>query len=747
MKRQIIRQLILVAVIIVVGLFPNLLSAHREGLGDHVLEAYRIESVPPHIDGKLDDVAWQYAKPISGFIQLVPMRGAPATDDTAVYVIYDQHNLYLGFRCYDVEPEKIVNRMARREQVYESDVISFFIDPHHDHRTGYKFATTPGGVQNDGYRYEDTRRDGNWHGIWWVEARIDELGWTAEFKIPFANFRFKEKEEQVWGFDIERVNHRKNEVTVWKQMTQAGPVTRMSDLAHLVGFRDIKAGKQFEISPYVLSGSSEKQDESRRGQLGLGLDVQYSVKSALRTNVTVNPDFAQVEADQLEINLTRFPTRFPERRPFFVEGNSFFETPLDLFFSRRIGSRGNILWGGKVTGKVGDYSIGMLGSRTGSTGLLELGQESELKEPAWYSAVRLKRDIFRRSNIGMLFTNKEEDDGHSRVGGVDMNLAFQKTYHLSGQLARSFHPGEDTRNRAYTLALAQRNYLWNATVEVDRIEPLFETNQTGFLRKEEFRGWQRANFSMTYQPQLRRQLRGFAGVFGGVSQSLYTDAYFADWSKKNPKRTLSPEFDKGLISWGGHIRAGFDFTESFWDGVGVYYRRSREVELTEVFTSSGYGFSVDTNSTKPIAAGIGVDMGNFFNFDRQSIGKQRGVSLMSTVRPQSNFTITFDGSYAQSLDEGRVIDGRFFVSSLRVTYLFSRDSFLRVFTQAGRERTSFNQNIQIGENYLVSALFGWEYKPKSHIFIAYNEAWETYAGQLQLANRVVVLKISYLSNL
>ena len=144
-----------------------------------------------------------------------------------------------------------------------------------------------------------------------------------------------------------------------------------------------------------------------------------------------------------------------------------------------------------------------------------------------------------------------------------------------------------------------------------------------------------------------------------------------------------PISDKGLISWGGHIRAGFDFTESFWDGVGVYYRRSREVELTEVFTSSGYGFSVDTNSTKPIAAGIGGDMGNFFNFDRQSIGKQRGVSLMSTVRPQSNFTITFDGSYAQSLDEQRIIDGRFFVSSLRVTYLFSRDSFLRVFTQAG----------------------------------------------------------------
>ena len=202
-------------------------------------------------------------------------------------------------------------------------------------------------------------------------------------------------------------------------MTQAGATTRMSDLGLMVGLKDIGGAKPFEISPYLLSGVSDA--ESLDGQLGTGLDVQYNLTSTLKTNVTVNPDFAQVEADQLEINLTRFPTRFPERRPFFVEGNSFFETPLELFYSRRIGSRGDILWGGKMTGKVGGYSLGILGSQTGSFGALEIGQESASKEEALYSTVRLKKDILERSSVGLIFADKEHlggEEGYGRAGRI-----------------------------------------------------------------------------------------------------------------------------------------------------------------------------------------------------------------------------------------------------------------------------------------------------------------------------------------
>ena len=745
---------IFINIVVLLTFLAGAVCAHESGSAKYVVEAYPVnrDVPPPKIDGKLDDPVWQKAKPVSGFIQLVPDRAKPATDDTAFYIAYDPHHLYVAFRCYDESPNKVVNRIVRRGgNIYDSDVISFFMDPHHDHRTGYKFATTPGGVQSDAYRFDDIRSDSSWRGIWWLETGIDEQGWVAEFKIPFANFRFPDKSEQVWGFDVERVHRRKDEVTVWKQMTQAGATTRMSDLGLMVGLKDIGGAKPFEISPYLLGGVSD--EESLDGQLGTGLDVQYNLTSTLKTNVTVNPDFAQVEADQLEINLTRFPTRFPERRPFFVEGNSFFETPLELFYSRRIGREGDILWGGKMTGKVGSYSLGILGSQTGSFGALEIGQESESKEEALYSTVRLKKDILERSSVGLIFANKEhldEEDGYGRVGGFDTDLFFLKTYRLSGQYAMSFNPGkktedENTKNKAYLVELAQSNYLWNARVRLERIDPLFEANETGFLRKERYRGWQQMNFMGTYIPRFGPHRAAFQ-VRGRVSQDLFTDTYFTNWEGDNPDLTLSPEFDEDSISWNFNAGADWRPTESFWEGIGVSYGRSREIELTEIFTTDGYELSLLTNTSRPVSVGLDGGIGNYFNFSRQAVGKQRLLSLSTTIRPQSNFTIDLESGYALSLTQGDVIDGRYFTSSLRVTYLFTRDLFLRVFAQAGRERTAFNQ-IETEENYLVSTLFGWEYSPKSHIFVAYNEDWRTDAGELQLGDRVVVFKVSYLWNL
>ena len=738
--------------------YPLLLFAHPEGTGEHTVETYRIEGEPPQIDGLLDDPVWQQAQPRDGFIQLEPTRGAPATDDTEFRIAYDVHNIYVAFRCYDAEPDKIVNRMTRRGDVYASDVISFFIDPHHDHRTGYKFATNPAGVQSDNYRYEDTQRDSNWKGIWWVECQIDELGWSAEFKIPFSNFRFTNKPTQIWGFDVERVNRRKSEVTVWKQLTQAGVVTRMSDLGHILDIQGIETGKNFEITPYLLGGGTDAADTNLTRQLGTGLDVQYSLTSALKANVTFNPDFAQVEADQLEINLTRFPTRFPEKRPFFVEGNSFFETPYDLMFSRRIGSRGNILWGGKLTGKVGNYSMGVLSNQTGEFRFSgdPVGRHNltghATKEEAWFSAIRVKRDILKRSNVGVLFVNKEQggsDRWHSRVGGIDMNLALGKTYHLTGQYAGSFHPGNDRNNSAWTIDFAQRNYLWSSSIGVERVAPHFEINETGYLRKERNRGWQRVQMRTSYSPPWgTRQF--FSGISGRLSQSLYTPEYFAEWRERNPELSLSPEFDEDLLRWYMSADVGMDFRETLVDDLMFYYYRSREVELTEVFVADGYGFEIDTNATYPIAIGIGMDFSDYFNFGRQQAGKQRSLTFESTLRPQSNFSIELDSGYAQSLDLTGAIDGRFFVSSMRATYLFTRESFLRMFAQANRER---QLSEEIRQSYLLSFLFGWEYSPKSHLFVAYNEAWgdvptRTGAGhELRLENRVVVVKVTYLYNL
>ena len=424
-------------------------------------------------------------------------------------------------------------------------------------------------------------------------------------------------------------------------------------------------------------------------------------------------------------------------------------------FSRRIGSRGNILWGGKLTGKVGDYSIGVLGNQTGEFRLFEdtSADPNATKEEAWFSAIRIKRDILKRSNVGILFVNKEQPGGdtwaHSRVGGIDMNLALGKTYHLTGQYAGSFHPGKDKNNAAYTVDFAQRNYLWSSSIGFERVAPHFEINQTGFLQKERNRGWQRVHTRVSYSPQWgNRQF--FSGIRARLSQNLYTPEYFSEWRERNPERSVSPEFDEDLLRWNVSGNIGIDFRETFIDDIMAYYYRSREVELTEVFISDGYGFSIDTNSTHPIAIGIEMDFSDYFNFGRQQAGKQRSLTFESTLRPQSNFAIELDSSYAQSLDLEGAIDGRFFASSLRATYLFTRESFLRMFAQASRTRPL---SEEIHENYLLSLLFGWEYSPKSHLFIAYNETWaDAPVGiglnrALALENRVVVVKVTYLYNL
>ena len=727
-------------------LFPSLLWGHTDGLGSHLITAYRLEDIPPPIiDGRLDDLAWNAATPISGFIQLEPRRGESATDETVAYIAYDRHNLYVAFRCYDSEPAKIVSRITRRGNIYVSDLISFFIDPHHDHRTGYKFATTPSGIQEDNYRYDDAQIDGSWRGVWWVESQIDDLGWTAEFKIPFANFRFPDTNEQVWGFDIERLNRRKSEITIWKQMTQAGARTRMSDLGHLVGLSGIETGKSFEIIPYALGGSSKTHAQPVAGQLATGIDVQYSLSGALRTNFTLNPDFAQVEADQLEINLTRFPTRFPEKRPFFVEGNSLFETPLDLFFSRRIGSLGDILWGGKMTGKVSRYSIGVLGAQTGSFDQLEAGKPSRSKEEAWYSAVRVKRDVLKRSNVGMLFTNREHGDGYSRVVGADMSLALGKTYHATGQVARSLHSDGIAGGSAYILNFAKRDYLWDIKAELERIEPRFETNETGFLEKEPYRGWQRLDAEATYSARTDNRWRPFFGAGSGVSQTLYTNDYFVQWQRGHPTLGLARDFAEDLVAADVKLTTGLVFTESFLNRIRAVYEHSREIELTNIFGANYFAVDIDTNRSKPIAGSLRFNVSDYYNFAQQTVGLQRAASLAATVRPRSNFTIDLRGSFAQSLDEQRKIDGRFLVGSFRGTYLFTRDVFLRVFTQAAREHTAFGK-IQITEDYLVSFLFGWEYSPKSNLFVGYNEGWRKDADMLRLENRVIVFKLGYLWN-
>ncbi len=407
---------------------------------EYNLTALRLSTEDLQLDGQLNELVWLTAEPITGFMQRDPDEGEPASERTEVRVLYDDGAIYVGIRAYDSDPDGIVGRLTRRDAWSPSDWLVVSIDSYHDRRTAFEFWASPVGVERDLYRYDDTRMDFAWDAVWDVATSVDSEGWTAEFRIPLSQLRFAPAPEQLWGFNVTRVIQRKNETALWKPIPKEGSgwVSEYGELQ--VGA--LNPPMRLEVLPYVLSrGAVTPRLDDNPFETGsefsgnAGADVRYGLTSALTLNVTVNPDFGQVEADPSSVNLTVFETFFQEKRPFFVEGSNIFNYHLtggrgqqQLFYSRRIGrapqggadERGgfvdmplqaNILAAAKLSGKTpSGWSIGVLDAVTSSaqaTVVDSLGNiHRDVVEPRTnYAMARLQRD-FRsgKSAIGGIFT-------------------------------------------------------------------------------------------------------------------------------------------------------------------------------------------------------------------------------------------------------------------------------------------------------------------------------------------------------
>ncbi|MFH1008202.1 MAG: DUF5916 domain-containing protein [Candidatus Latescibacterota bacterium] len=704
------------------------------------------EASPPKIDGRMDEAVWEKAVPISGFTQKEPYFGQPATQDTEIRIVYSRTHLYVGARCFS-KPDQIIKQLSRRDNAYDSDAIAIFLDSRFDHRTGYKFACNALGVQQDSYRYNDSSKDISWDGFWRCETSIDSLGWVAEFEIPMSNLRFSDQEEQTWGINFERW-FRDGESTSWKPISpDDGGNWRMSSLAHLVGIRDIRQGKHLEITPYATTWLSKHEEEKASGKPDFGFDAKYGITTNLRANLTVNPDFAQVEADLIEINLSRFQTWLPEKRLFFMEGNSVFSTPMELFYSRRIGTQGDILWGTKVNGKVGGTVVGFLGAQTGDWNYFGLRDKEKGKEQALYSAFRVSKDLFRRSSVGILMATKDWEDTYSRVVGIDGRFGIQKKYVASGQIAQVWSPNFSANNRAYTFQVDRTTDLLTVGFSAERTDPHFDANATGYIRKEEDRGWESAGGWVEYRPRIAvfgtRQL--FVGYEGGASRGLFTDAYFTRWETLFPG-SISPEFEKDLVSFSNNTWLSVSFRpEYLLSSIRVFYDYGKDVELTDIFSVQGYGASLSTQGYRRLVGSMNVSSRDYYNFDQKYVGNNKSVSAGGSARPNDHLDLNLGVNYVVSYDPQGGTDARFWTGSLRSTYLLNKDAFLRVFAQTGAKRTYYDQ-VQTERTILISGLLGWEFLPKSTLFLAYNEDRNASGTHFRLSDRVLVAKVSYFLN-
>ncbi|MFQ5633227.1 MAG: DUF5916 domain-containing protein, partial [bacterium] len=318
-----------------------------------VYYAKRINPHPPVIDGISNDVVWQKVEWSGDFLQREPYEGKDPSQKTAFKILYDDKNLYVVVRAYDTEPDKIVRRVTRRDG-FDGDWVEINIDSYFDHRTAFSFTLTAAGVKGDEAISNDGDNwDSNWDPIWYGKTTVDEEGWTAEMRIPFSQLRFANTEEQVWGLQVQRRFFRKEERSVWQMIPQktGGWVSYFGELR---GIKGIQPPRRIELLPYSVSDINRFQKEEgnpfldgQTSRFSGGLDAKVGVTTDLTLDVTVNPDFGQVEADPSEINLSAFETFFEEKRPFFIEGQNILDFRLmggdggfandRLFYTRRIG--------------------------------------------------------------------------------------------------------------------------------------------------------------------------------------------------------------------------------------------------------------------------------------------------------------------------------------------------------------------------------------------------------------------------
>ena len=343
-------------------------SAQEGASESRRIRAYRLAE-PPKFDGIVDEPFWKRIEPATGFTQQNPDEGRPTTEETEVRIGYDDNNLYFGIICFDSQPENIVITQNRRDaELEDTDSVLLLLDTFNDDQNAFVFGTSPTGIEFDaqvskagqqrgggggparaGGSRGGAQRGGaaafnlNWDGVWEVRSQITERGWESEIVIPFRTLRYRPGPDQVWGLNIQRNLRRRNELSFWAPVSRAFRFTQIELAGELYDF-EARAHRNLKLLPYVLGGFSQNYElsgDQSEVQRDVGLDVKYSVTPGLTLDLTVNTDFAQVEVDDEQVNLTRFDLFFPEKRPFFLENSGFFEfgsaQEVEIFFSRRIG--------------------------------------------------------------------------------------------------------------------------------------------------------------------------------------------------------------------------------------------------------------------------------------------------------------------------------------------------------------------------------------------------------------------------
>ena len=709
------------------------------------------------LDGRLDEAVYREVPALTDFIQQKPDEGAPATERTEAWVMFDATNIYVAGRMWDPSaPNGLVANEMRRDtsQLRENDVFWVAFDTFLDQRNGVGFYTNPLGALGDLGFTNEGNPNGDWNPVWDVRTGQFDGGWTVEMEIPFRSLRYRPSADQVWGIQLNRRIRRKNEWVFISPVPISADrysVFRASNFAQLVGLEVPESGNRLEIKPYAIGGitTDTTADPAIKNKWAgtAGVDVKYGLTENLTADITYNTDFAQVEVDQQQVNLTRFGLFFPEKREFFLEGRGIFDfgrgsgfsrrggalrppggdgtssyrgghAPT-LFYSRRIGFQdGNIVpivGGGRVTGKAGAFDVGALNMQTDDVNMSGL-------EPTNFSVMRVKRDVLRRSNIGGMFTNRSVSavgNGSSQTYGTDVALSFYENVNLIGFLARTQAPGGDSENMSYQGKFSYRGDRYGAEVEHLVVEDHF-LPEVGFVRRDDFR---RSYGSARFSPRPRG--------LDAVRQFHFESGF--DYIETAGTGYVATR--QAQLGFAAELENSDQFGITVADNYELLVEPFEPVRGVS-FPVGGYGFRdlelmYVPGTHRRFSGYVRVRMGEYFSGSIRSLNVGRArLELTDRLSMEPTLSINWIDTPQGASQTNLVVS--------RMTYTFTPRMFFGGLVQYNSNTDSVSSNLRLR----------WEYSPGSELFLVYTEAREIdpfrpnrYTGP---SNRGFVVKLTRL---
>jgi len=738
---------------LLVVVVPHIL-ADNTPVGSRKVRARRVDKAPT-LDGLVTEDVWSGIAPAAAFVQQEPNEGAAATEPTEIRIAFDDDNLYIGIICFDSEPDNIVVTQNRRDaSLIDTDSVEILLDTFHDRQNAFIFGTSPTGIEYDGQLSKagqgrggvgtparaggtggggGAQRGGasafnlNWDGVWKVWSKVTERGWESEMVIPFKTLRYTPGVDRTWGLNITRNLRRRNEQSFWAPVARGFTFDEVAIAGELEGL-DVDVHRNLKLLPYVLGGVKQNYTEpdATDPAANAGLDLKYSLTPGLTLDATFNTDFAQVEVDEEQVNLTRFDVFFPEKRPFFLENSGFFEfgTPreVEAFFSRRIGIDPSgievpIDAGVRLSGKAGHYEIGLLDMKT---------REVEDVAPANnFSVLRVAREMRNRSSIGVIAVGRNSLTGgtskpaYNYTFGADLNVGFGRHANWFNYLAKSVTPGRTGRDHAASSVLAYDDEHHRIDAGYTEVGRDFNP-EVGYVRRVGFRK-PTIGYRYTHYPE------------GKLLRSIFPHFQWNRWFtiETNDKESAFEHYHLDT-RWQNGSSLGLAWNRNF-------ERLDKPFEVSPgVFIPPGrydYSEMVLNYGTDPSATfwtSGNFSVGDFYSGTIRTInaggGYRYGQNISWTVNYIRNFIALPEGDFTTDL------------IGLRFNWSFTPKSYLQAFAQYNSQTGQVGTNIRLALLSTSSTGFFVVYNTR----VATEDYLDPHGDQRRTVSRVLMVKFNYL---